>query len=538
MNVKQRCVLYVFDGLMEEQADDPAVMPRLAAFRRKSARMRQHRPIFPSVTRGNSASIATGCFPGTHGFHANMLLLSDLDMDKPTEANQKSLARLYDTAGQAMLAPTLGQMLAPHGLQYWGLGSWTNGCAIMHHPPDDAPDGSTGAALHAQFSMPPTANETAALRFGPWPTAKPYPHEEDYHAGTMQMEHALRLATEWIIPEVDPAVLCLWTCEPDHVQHYSGIGSGNDEMTYILRKADAQFGGFLDWLDSSGRLEYTNVLAMSDHGHFTIKSPPAELQRSGAAGVDAIAFAKVLEKGLGLTAPQCVTADNAGGVMIYLEDPADIDRVATWLMAQHFVGPVVATEARGVPLPEGALPLHCLGMDGVRAPDVAFSFAWNDETNAWGQRGHNFQAGKVNLAGGLVGLGTHGSLSPADMRACLACSGPAFRTDVDVTHATAHPDVVPTVLACLGLERPASVEGRPILDALRAPQAQHAKATSTFGDIVEQTFAASRRLPDGGMYAQAMVVAYEAGGPRVGRLVSAEFSHAQTQAKEKTPARL
>ena len=160
---------------------------------------------------------------------------------------------------------------------------------------------------------------------------------------------------------------------------------------------------------------------------------------------------------------------------------------------------------------------------------MAFSFAWDDELNMWGQRGHNFQAGKVNLAGGSTGLGTHGSLSPADMRACLACSGPAFRTDVDVTHATAHPDVAPTVLACLGLARPSSVEGRPILEALREPQVDHAQA-STVGDIVEQTFTSSRTLTDGGVYTQTMVVAYEVGGPKVGRLVSADYSHSQTVA--------
>ena len=53
------------------------------------------------------------------------------------------------------------------------------------------------------------------------------------------MEHALKLATEWIIPEEDPAVLCLWTCEPDHVQHYSGTGSGNSDTAGVLARADA-----------------------------------------------------------------------------------------------------------------------------------------------------------------------------------------------------------------------------------------------------------------------------------------------------------
>ena len=58
-------------------------------------------------------------------------------------------------------------------------------------------------------------------------------------------------------------------------------------------------------------------------------------------------------------------------------------------MAQDFVGPVVAaSESRGVPLPEGALPLHCLGMEGPRSPDVAFSFAFDAECNEWGQVGY------------------------------------------------------------------------------------------------------------------------------------------------------
>ena len=165
--------------------------------------------------------------------------------------------------------------------------------------------------------------------------------------------------------------------------------------------------------------------------------------------------------------------------MLYLQEAADIELVAAWLLEQNFVGPVLATEGRGVALPEGTLPMHCLGMEGQRAPDLAFSFAWDHDVNQWGQPIFNYQAGKVNLAGGHAGLGTHGSLSPADMRACLAASGPAFRSDLDVTHATAHPDVVPTVLAALGLPRPSYVEGRPIVDALRPELADTVRPAPT-----------------------------------------------------------
>ena len=43
--------LAVFDGLMEEAADDAAIMPHLARFRQQGCLMTQHRPVFPSVTR-------------------------------------------------------------------------------------------------------------------------------------------------------------------------------------------------------------------------------------------------------------------------------------------------------------------------------------------------------------------------------------------------------------------------------------------------------------------------------------------------------
>ena len=94
----------------------------------------------------------------------------------------------------------------------------------MHHPPDDAADGSTGAALHCEFSEPPSANIEAARRFGAWPQND---EETDYVNGSVQMARkyhtnthnlisrevperwlvtdALKMATEWVIPEEDPA---------------------------------------------------------------------------------------------------------------------------------------------------------------------------------------------------------------------------------------------------------------------------------------------------------------------------------------------
>jgi len=181
------------------QCDDPVLMPRLAAFRKKAARMRTHRPVFPSVTRPNAAAMCTGCFPGKSGLHAQTILFRTVDASGPVDCDPDVMWQLRDVEGQALLTPTLGGMLGRHGLSHWGTGSWTDGCAIMHHPPDADAVGATGCALHVEFSNPPSANEKALARFGQWPSfgTPPYPSIEDFNAGTDNMAHALRLAREW-----------------------------------------------------------------------------------------------------------------------------------------------------------------------------------------------------------------------------------------------------------------------------------------------------------------------------------------------------
>eukprot|EP01052_Picozoa_sp_SAG31_P033190 SAG31_NODE_3719_length_3951_cov_2.328141_2_plen_126_part_00 len=120
------------------------------------------------------------------------------------------------------------------------------------------------------------------------------------------------------------------------------------------------------------------------------------------------------------------------------------------------------------------------------------------------------------------------------MRACLAACGPSFQTDIDVWHATAHPDVVPTIFAALGLDRPPSVEGRPIVEALLPTVVDQAAVTA--GEIIQRKIKAARSFPNGALYRQSMVIGYESGGPNAGRLVSAEFSRTQEGSQTIPPA--
>ena len=53
-----------------------------------------------------------------------------------------------------------------------------------------------------------------------------------------------------------------------------------------------------------------------------------------------------------------------------------------------------------------------------------------------------------------------------------------------MTHATAHPDVAPTVFAALGLPIPDGIEGRPIVEALR-PEVVAALVTAVGSEAAE-----------------------------------------------------
>ncbi|NBQ57126.1 MAG: hypothetical protein EBU32_01770 [Opitutaceae bacterium] len=72
----RRVVLMICDG---HRADfvRPEMCPNLYNFADRARRFDHHSAIFPSATRASAASIATGCFPASHGLHGNSMGLPD-----------------------------------------------------------------------------------------------------------------------------------------------------------------------------------------------------------------------------------------------------------------------------------------------------------------------------------------------------------------------------------------------------------------------------------------------------------------------------
>ena len=65
-------IIFVWDGL---RADDitPANMPNYFALARSGVVFTDHHAVYPTFTMMNAASIATGTYPGTHGFYGNVV---------------------------------------------------------------------------------------------------------------------------------------------------------------------------------------------------------------------------------------------------------------------------------------------------------------------------------------------------------------------------------------------------------------------------------------------------------------------------------
>src|SRR6266498_340697 len=68
----RRVIIFVWDGL---RADDvtPETMPNYFALARSGVVFSDHHAIYPTFTMMNSASIATGTYPGRHGFYGNVV---------------------------------------------------------------------------------------------------------------------------------------------------------------------------------------------------------------------------------------------------------------------------------------------------------------------------------------------------------------------------------------------------------------------------------------------------------------------------------
>src|SRR5947209_20627473 len=68
----RRVIIFVWDGLRTDDVT-PENMPHYFALARSGVVFADHHAVYPTFTMMNSAYIATGTYPGTHGFYGNVV---------------------------------------------------------------------------------------------------------------------------------------------------------------------------------------------------------------------------------------------------------------------------------------------------------------------------------------------------------------------------------------------------------------------------------------------------------------------------------
>ncbi|OLE79786.1 MAG: hypothetical protein AUF76_15865 [Acidobacteria bacterium 13_1_20CM_2_65_9] len=429
-------LVIVVDGLRPDYVT-PALMPRLVRLGQRGIVFNAHHAVFPTVTRVNASSIATGTYPETHGLLGNTVYVPSVNatrgLDTGSRANLEAIAR---AEGRLLTAPSLGEILQQAGKKIFACGSGTSGAAfLLNHTV------ANGAIVHHEFTRPPAFAARVLEKLGP-----PPPHALPNAAQNRRAVDAyLTLGLE----ELHPDVTLMWISDPDTTAHTRGIGAPATREALTL--VDAEIGRIEDTLQARGLLARTNLIVTSDHGFST---------HTGALKLEALVdpFVHTMPDG----SRDIVVSEGA----IYLRGGPGVNvaaRVAAIVAALQrrpevgaiFTRPTGRGGAEGtVP---GTLSFDVARWNHARSGDILVSANWSRDTNDAGYEGKTTQSGTAG----------HGTSSPYDIHNPLIAAGPDVREHAVSDVPTGNVDLAPTVLRLLGLPVPDTMTGRVIEEALR-----------------------------------------------------------------------
>jgi arylsulfatase A-like enzyme len=417
----ERACIMVWDGLRPDLVSAD-VTPNLWQLAQQGVWCERSYAVYPTLTRANSPAIATGCRPGRAGVPGNTVLMpsSAGGLETHSTGNATSLLRLAEADGRpVLLVDTLADRVHRAGGSTVVVGSGSPGSAFLQHPRAiDAGDPVIADGLPSMKGF----MQAVRSRFGPLP-------RKDALPATEWTTYFTRIITEFVLPELTPTLLVFWHTDPDHTSHARGYAA--PETVQSLRDADANLGSLLEAYERLGLRSTTTMVVASDHGGSTITSrarPARDLSRLLVDGA---------------------AVENGGSVFVYSSDPGAVGKIRRFA----YVGPVFTRDGR-----DETFPLSMVGLEGPRAPDIVFSFAWSDDS--------------VNgITGTAVGAESklvmdHGSISPYDLHNTLVMQGPELRVGWRDPLPVGNIDICPTLTHLLRLESGSAVDGRLLSEAL------------------------------------------------------------------------
>jgi len=447
-----RTLIVFFDGLRPDYITAEN-MPNLFAFKKKAVYGKQHHSVFPTVTRVNASSYATGSYPGTNGLMGNSVYFPSINKTKALNTgNASEIDEITKATNDRVLtAVSIDELIQKSGSSMMVFSSGTTGQALMQNHKI-----SGGAVINPTMIRPESMKTKVMTEIG---TVETNGGKHVWIANAL-MKYGLRLD--------GPKVSAIWFGDPDGTAHRDGIGAATSMAA--IKTVDEQFGRILKDLESKGLDKNFNILISTDHGFVT---------DIGKIGLNEFLIKKGLKKD-----ENSEDVILAGGA-VYVKDHNEdlIKKIVSALQAEEWVGGIF-TRSKNAGDTHGWVP-GTLSFDAIhwahpeRSGDILVDVNWNDDKNAAGYAGSSY-------ARGVAG---HGGFSPFEVQIALMAYGPSFRKAIETDLPTSNVDLVPTILHLHNIEIPKQMDGRVMYELLNekapasAPVRSEMKTLEAVADI-------------------------------------------------------
>jgi arylsulfatase A-like enzyme len=304
----RRVIIFVWDGL---RADDltPDIAPNYFTLARSGVVFADHHAVYPTFTMMNSASIATGAYPGVHGFYGNVVYApsakgrnakgAEIDFSAPTFIEDFGVVEAVRDAYQGRLAlvSTMLEAARAKGLTTAAIGKF--GAAFIQDYKragiildEDAamPIGFARELQQAGYPLPRNSGNAYAVSTlilandnGDPTASSPIQRLKDGQtANPLDCSGALSrrgftyltdVFVNYILPNKKPDLTIFWSKEPDATNHAYGPGTCNS--IDATRMNDELLGRVIERLRQLGWERSTDIIVTQDHGHGTVSGDVA-----------------------------------------------------------------------------------------------------------------------------------------------------------------------------------------------------------------------------------------------------------------------
>lgn len=304
----RRVIVFVWDGLRADQLT-PEIAPNYFALARSGVHFADHHSVYPTFTMINSASIATGTYPGAHGFYGNVVYAPSahgrnakgaiIDFSAPAFVEDFGVVEAVRNAyqGRLTLVSTMLQAAQAKGLTTLTVGKYgaafiqdfNRGGLILD---EDAAMPLSFAVELQQAGYPLPQNIINAYEAGALTLAKdngnptaslPIRRLKDGQTGNpLDCSGALSrpgfayltdVFVNYILPNKKPHLTIFWSKEPDATNHAYGPGTCNSKDA--IRMNDEILGQVVEKLRQLGWDKSTDIIITQDHNHSTVSGDVA-----------------------------------------------------------------------------------------------------------------------------------------------------------------------------------------------------------------------------------------------------------------------